>query len=191
MLMQRRKHLLQHMLICLCADWAAANMGRKHDALIQLSDYCDVCCPYIIHCLNQNLELVIKDCHSKIQEFQEIKESLHILLKMMKNSGKTWDVFRVFGYHLGVKVLRYTKVAGTRFQAHVQQGLSDFLRNFWCMLLFAENVVEQGSGIDSLVTKKMYPKIIGMQKKLCCLVGLLLPFYFTKFLIKPRSCLYA
>ena len=33
------------------------------------------------------------------------------------------------------------------------------------MLLFAGNVVEQGSGVDSLVTKKMYPKIIGMRKK--------------------------
>ena len=92
MLMQQRKHLLQHMLICLCADWAAANMGGKHDALIQLSDYGDVCCPYIIYCLNQNLKVVIKDHYSKIQEFQEIKESLHILFKMMKDSGKTGDV---------------------------------------------------------------------------------------------------
>ena len=33
------------------------------------------------------------------------------------------------------------------------------------MLLFAENVVGQGSGIESLVTKKMCPKIIGMRKK--------------------------
>ena len=31
--------------------------------------------------------------------------------------------------------------------------------------LFAENVVKEGSGIDSLVTKKMYPKIIVMRKK--------------------------
>ena len=47
----------------------------------------------------------------------------------------------------------------------MQQGISNFLRNFWCMLLFAENVVEQGSGIDSLVTKKMYQKSIGLRKK--------------------------
>ena len=33
--------------------------------------------------------------------------------------------------------------------------------NFWCMLLFAENVVEEGLGVDSLVTKKMYPKTTG------------------------------
>ena len=66
-----------------------------------------------------------------------------------------WDAFRVVGDCLGVKVLRYTKVTETRFQAHVQRSLSNFLRNFWCMLLLEENVVEQGSGVDSLVTKKM------------------------------------
>ena len=64
------------------------------------------------------------------------------------------------GDRLGVKVLRYTKVTGTRFQAHVQQGLPNFLRNFWCMLLFAENVVEQGSGVDSLVTKMFAAAIL-------------------------------
>ena len=50
---------------------------------------------------------------------------------MMKDSGKTWDVFRVVGDRLGVKVLQYMKVTGTRFQAHVQRVLSNFLRNFW------------------------------------------------------------
>ena len=115
---------------CLCADRAAVNMGRKHGALIQLSDYCDVSRPYIIHCLNHNLEFAIKDSYSKIQEFEEIKESLHILFKMMKDIGKTWDAFWVVSDRLGVKVLRYTKVMVTRFQAHVQWGLLNFLKNF-------------------------------------------------------------
>ena len=44
----------------------------------------------------------------------------------------------------------------------MQWGLLNFLRNFWCMLIFAENVVEQGSGVDLLVTKKIYPKIMGL-----------------------------
>ena len=154
--------VLRKKITCLCADGAAVNMSRKCSALIQLSDYFDVSRPYIIHCLNHNLELMIKDSYTKIQEFEEIKESLHILFKMMKDSGKTWDAFWVVGDHLRVKVLRYMKVTRTRFQAHVQRGLLNFLRNFWCMLLFAENVVEQGSGIDLLVAKKMYPNIIGM-----------------------------
>ena len=157
--------VLRKKITCLCAGGAAVNMGRKRGALIQLSNYCDVSRSYIIHCLNHTLELAIKDSYSKIQEFEEIKESLHILLKMMKGSGKTWDAFRVVNDRLGVKVLPYTKVTDTGFQAHVQRGLSNFLRNFWCMVLFAENVVEQGSGVDLLVTKKMYPKIIGIRKK--------------------------
>ena len=40
------------------------------------------------------------------------------MLKMMKDSGKMWDAFRVVGDRLGVKVLRYTKVTGTRFQEY-------------------------------------------------------------------------
>ena len=106
--------------------------------------------------------LAIKDNYSKIQEFEEIKESLHILFKMMKDSGKTWDAFRVVGDCFRVKVLQYMKVTGTCFQVHVQQVVWNFLRNFWWMLLLAENIVEQSSGVDSLVTKKMYPKIVGM-----------------------------
>ena len=104
-------------------------MGRKRGGLIQLSD-CDVSRPSIIHCLNHNLELARKNSYSKIQEFEEIKEPLHILFKMMKDSDKMWDSFRMVGDRLGVKVLQYTKVKRTRFQAHVQQGLSNFLRNF-------------------------------------------------------------
>ena len=118
--------VLRKKITCLCADGAAVNMGTKRSALIQLSDYCDVSRPYVIHCLNHNLELAIKDSYSKIQEFEEIKESLHILFKMMKDSAKMWDAFRVVGDCLGVKVLRYTKVTGTRFQAHVQRSLSNF-----------------------------------------------------------------
>ena len=40
--------VLRKKINCLCADGAAVNMGRKHGALIQLSDYCDVSRPYII-----------------------------------------------------------------------------------------------------------------------------------------------
>ena len=120
--------VLRKKITCLCAEGAAVNMGKKRGALIQLSDYCDVSRLYIIHCLNYNLELAIKDSYCKIQEFEEINEFPHILFKMMKDSGKTWDAFRMVGDRLG-------------------------------------NVVEQGSGVDSLVTKKMYPTITGVQKK--------------------------
>ena len=97
--------VLRKKITCLCAGVATVNMGRKRSALIQLSDYFDVSHLYIIHCLNHNSELAIKDSYSKIQEFEEIKESLHILFKMMKDGGKTWDVFQVVGDRLGVKVL--------------------------------------------------------------------------------------
>ena len=91
---------------------AALSVGRKCRALIQSCDHCDVSPLYIIHCLNHNLELAIKDSYSKIQEFDEIKESLHILFKMMKDSGKMWAAFRVVGDCIGVKVLQYRRLRG-------------------------------------------------------------------------------
>ena len=105
-------------------------MGRKRGALIQLPDYCDVSRPYIIHCLNHNLELAIKDSYSKIQNIKEIKESLHILLKMMKDSGKTWDAFRAIGDCLGVKVLRYTKVTVNSFPGSCAAGFVELSEEF-------------------------------------------------------------
>ena len=51
------------------------------------------------------------------------------------------------------------------------------------MLLLAENVVEQGSGVDSLVTKKCTQRLLGCEKNSHNMVGLLLPFYFTKFAV--------
>ena len=44
---------------------------------------------------------------------------------------------------------------GDSFPGSCAAKFGEFLRNFWCMLLLEENVVEQGSGVDSLVTKKM------------------------------------
>ena len=43
--------VLRKKITCLCADGAAVNMGKKRSAQIQLPDYCDISCPYIIYCL--------------------------------------------------------------------------------------------------------------------------------------------
>ena len=152
---------LKKKVVCLCADGASVNMGRHKGALNQLSEMMDTS-PYILYCFTHNLELAIKDSYKREKAFEEVKD---VLFKMMKDSGKTWRIFQEIGERIGVKVLRFTKVSGTRFQPHVRRGLSNFLRNFLCLLLFAQNVEEQGSGKDALVTKIMYPKIIGYRKK--------------------------
>ena len=53
---------------------------------------------------------------------------------------------------------------GTRFQAHVHRGLSNVIRNFLTFILFTENAEEQRMGKDVIVTRKVYPKIIGFRK---------------------------
>ena len=61
--------------------------------------------------------------------------------------------------------LSFTKVSGTRFQAQVLTALNKFLKNFLNSLLFVENVEENGSGKDALVTTETYPEVVGFRKK--------------------------
>ena len=74
-------------------------------------------------------------------------------------------MYQTVATFLGLLALRFTKVSGTRFQAHVLNALKNFLRNYLTSLLFAENVEENGNGKNALVTKETYPKIVGFRKK--------------------------
>ena len=90
---------------------------------------------------------------------------LDSLYRLFRNSGKTWSLFQLIASTLHIPSLRFTRVGGTRFQAHTLIALENFLRNFFTTLLFAENVEEHGSGKNSLVTKETYAKVIGFRKK--------------------------
>ena len=107
----------------------------------------------------------MKDAYKENHSFEDVRETLHTLFKLFKDSGRSWRLFQLVGETIGLNVLRYTKVTGTRFQPHVKRGLSNFFRNFLPILLFAENVEEQGNGKDAIVTRLMFPKIIGLHKK--------------------------
>ena len=76
-------------------------------------------------------------------------------------------MFLIIGESSRLKVLWYTKVHNTIFQAHVKRGFSNFIRNFLPFLLFAEEnwQEENGTGKDAIVSKKMHPVIIGLCKK--------------------------
>lgn len=155
---------LKKMLVCITTDGAAVNFGAEKGAISRMFKLIGWEA-LRIHCFNHSLELAIKDSYNQESTFDKIKTTLTTLFYLFKNSGKSWRMFRLAGEQLGLQVLRYTKVHGTRFQAHMHQGLSNFLRNLLCFLLFCENVEEAGSGKDAIVTKKMYPKIVGFRKE--------------------------
>ena len=90
---------------------------------------------------------------------------LDVLFRLFKNSGRTCRMYQLVAESLNLVPIRFTRVGGTRFQAHTLSALSSFLRNFVVTVLFGENVEEHGSGKGSLVTKEMYPRIIGFRKK--------------------------
>lgn len=151
-------------LVCLVADGASVNFGHVSGALTRVSELVEWDIPKI-HCLNHRLELAMKDSYEADGTFEQIKDHLDTLFRLFKNSGKAWSLYQLLASRLNLIALRFTKVGGTRFQAHILRALTNFLRNFVVSLLFAENVEESGSGKNSVVTKDMYPKIVGFRKK--------------------------
>ena len=145
-------------------DGASVNFGDNSGALTTIAGLVEWDIPRI-HCLNHKLELAIKKTYQGEQDFAIIKEMLDTLFQLFRNSGKTWTLYQTVATFLGLPALRFTKVSGTRFQAHVLNALKNFLRNYLTSLLFAENVEENGNGKNALVTKETYPKIVGFRKK--------------------------
>ena len=139
-------------LVCFVADAASVNFGDISGALTAIAQLSGMS----LRC-NHRLKLAMKDAYQGEQEL---------------NTGKTWTLHQTVATSLGLVAQRFTKVSGTMFQAHVLTALKN-LRNLLNSVLFAENVEENGSGKDVLVTKETYPKTCGFCKKmvearLCC-----------------------
>ena len=155
---------LKQMLVCMAADGASVNFGKYNGALNKMAEFVgwDV---FRIHCANHRLELSMKDSFKENNAFANIQEMLDVLFRLFRNSGKSWRIYQLLGEKMSVSILRFLRCGGTRFQAHVRGALTNFIRNFLVSVLFAENVEEHGNGNDRIVTKEMYPKIVGFRKK--------------------------
>ena len=151
-------------IVCVVADGASVNFGNISRALTRMVGLVSWDLP-TIHCMNHRLELAMKDSYQGEKSFQKVKEMLDSLYCLFRNSGKTWSLFQLIASTLHIPSLRFTRVGGTRFQAHTLIALKNFLRNFFTTLLFAENVEEHGLGKNSLVTKETYAKVIKFCKK--------------------------
>ena len=86
--------------------------------------------------------------------------------KEQKNWGRGGGGYFSWG---GGSVLHYMpwvlRCAGTRFQNHLCRALTNFICNFLLSVLFVENFEEHGNGNRRIVTKEIYPKIVGFRKK--------------------------
>ena len=120
---------------------------------------------FLSHCVNHRLEVGMKDAFLTNNIFSEMREMLDVLYRLFRNSGKSWRIYQLLGEKLEINVLRFVRCTGTRFQAHTLKALANFIRNLLVSLLFVENVEQQGSGVNSIVTKEMYSKLVGFRKK--------------------------
>ena len=72
-----------------------------------------------IHCVSHRLELAIKDAYKSEPAFQQVTELMTGLYYLFRNSGKLTRLLKDVGKLVGVKVVRFGRVGGTRFQNHV------------------------------------------------------------------------
>ena len=93
------------MLICIAADGAAVNFGKHHGVVNIIKDLVgwDL---YHYHCKNYQLELSIKESFKKKSTFNDLREMLDILYRLIRNSSKSWRIYEVLADAMGVKALR-------------------------------------------------------------------------------------
>ena len=72
----------------------------------------------IIHCVNQRLELAVKDCLREDPAFTEVSEVLLALYYLTRNSGKVKLLLTKIALQLDVVCVAFVKSEGTRFQNH-------------------------------------------------------------------------
>lgn len=150
---------LASMLVSICTDGASVNFGNKNGALRQFQEF--VGWNILLQwCLNHKLELAVQDTLKKDQQFQSVQDMLENMFLLFKNSGKLWWLLLVIGYRLNVIVMRHT-----RFQHHTQQALEHFLRNYLCLPILAENVTQDDSVKNKLVTSEMKDRMRGYLRR--------------------------
>ena len=124
-------------LVCIVADGAAVNFGRRSGALTQWLEWVGRFL-LLIHCMNHRLELAMNNSFKRINVFTQIKEMIGQLFRMFKNSGKLWRVFRVIAEPIGVLITRFVKADGTRFQQHVYDAMNSFTQFFGAVVVYRE-----------------------------------------------------
>ena len=124
--MNMSEEAMKKMFICVASHGAAVNFGKHHGAVNIMRELVgwDL---YCIHCTNHQLELSTKESFKKKSTFSDFKEMLDTLYQLFRNSSKNWKIYQVLGDATGIKALRFTRCAGTQFQAHPRAALAGFL----------------------------------------------------------------
>ena len=112
-------------LACLVAEGVSVNFGEISVALTTIAELAEWAV-LMIHCLNHRLKFVMKDAYQEEQNFVKLKGILDTLFQLFKLSGKKWTLYQTIATSLCLVTLQFTKVSGTRFQAHVLTALNFF-----------------------------------------------------------------
>lgn len=112
-------------LVGVCADGAAVNMGVRSGAAKQLQDIVPHLVP--VHCCAHRVELALNTISTQIDYFKTLEDTLLELYKLYHKSPLCWSGLQEVGQVLQVKILKPTKLAGTRWVEHRHRALKILL----------------------------------------------------------------
>lgn len=126
------------------SDGASVNLGCRGGiaALIKR----DVPHLVITHCIAHRLELAANSAIKHHKHMTEIQDLLQYLYKHYQYSPKALRELKQIGEALEEKVLKPTKLAGTRWLPHIHRALNVLVKGFKVLLAHFEHIRESRSG---------------------------------------------
>jgi len=126
------------------SDGASVNLGCRGGiaALIKR----DVPHLVITHCIAHRLELAANSAIKHHKHMTEIQDLLQYLYKHYQYSPKALRELKQIGEVLEEKVLKPTKLAGTRWLPHIHRALNVLVKGFKVLLAHFEHIRESRSG---------------------------------------------
>ena len=112
-------------LVGVCADGAAVNMGVRSGAAKQLQDIVPHLVP--VHCCAHRVELALNTISTQIDYFKTLEDTLLELYKFYHKLPLCESGLQEVGQVLQVKILKPTKLAGTRWVEHRHRALKILL----------------------------------------------------------------
>ncbi|VDI00488.1 Hypothetical predicted protein [Mytilus galloprovincialis] len=126
------------------SDGASVNLGCRGGIATLIKR--DVPHLVITHCIAHRLELAANSAIKNHKHMKEIQDLLQYLYKHYQYSPKALRELRQIGEALEEKVLKPTKLAGTRWLPHIHRALEVLVREFRVLLAHFEHIRESRSG---------------------------------------------
>ena len=116
------------------------NLGVRSGAAKRLQDELPNLVP--IHCCAHRVELAMKAISNQADYFKTLEDTLMELYKLYHKSPLCWSELQQVGQILQLKILKPTKLAGTRWIAHRYRALKIMIDGWKGFVVHASQVLQ-------------------------------------------------